>query len=261
MADPLPASTAVRDEWRRRTVAEYRSAAITTQITLWMIQAGLSPDLLRDGLRIVDDELEHAHLSHQVLLDTGAGDAAVELERATLALAEHPGDAFEDRLLLGVVRVFCLGETIAVPLFRLLRAGCTVPTARRALDRILVDEARHRAFGWDALDVLVAQRGADVIRTVVEPRLAAMLRELDESYGRGALGRDRGAITPADRAWGVVPPSEYAAAFEATLDAVWVPRFAEVGIAVDPDWRRPTEADDATGRVNSVHPVLAEEAP
>jgi hypothetical protein len=239
VADRHPSSAVVRDEWRRRTIAEYRSAAITTQLTLWMIQAGLSPDLLRDGLRIVDDELEHAHLSHQVLLDAGGGETAVELDRATLALPEPPAAAFEDRLLLTVVRVFCLGETIAVPLFRLLRADCTVPSARRALDRILVDEARHRAFGWDVLDVLVDQRGPEATGAVVEPRLAAMLRELDESYGRGALERDHGGITDADRAWGVVPPGEYAAAFEATLDAVWVPRFADLGIAVHPDWRHP----------------------
>jgi hypothetical protein len=32
------------------------------------------------------------------------------------------------------VEVFCLGETIAVRLFKRLRTGCTAPAARRALD-------------------------------------------------------------------------------------------------------------------------------
>ena len=42
------------------------------------------------------------------------------------------------------VEVFCLGETVAVPLFKVLREGCTVPAARRTLDRVLRDEVRHR---------------------------------------------------------------------------------------------------------------------
>ncbi|MEO7331341.1 MAG: ferritin-like domain-containing protein, partial [Minicystis sp.] len=55
---PLPpASEAVRGEWLRRVQAEYRSAAVTQQLTLWLIQMGASPDLISAGLRIVRDEL------------------------------------------------------------------------------------------------------------------------------------------------------------------------------------------------------------
>ena len=55
-----PATDAVRSEWLRRVEAEYRSAAITQHLTLWLIQIGASPDLLRAGLRIAGDELTHA---------------------------------------------------------------------------------------------------------------------------------------------------------------------------------------------------------
>src|SRR5262245_26733130 len=60
------ASDAVRGEWARRIGAEYRSAAITQHLTLWLIQMGASPDLIDSGLRIVKDELAHARLSHRV---------------------------------------------------------------------------------------------------------------------------------------------------------------------------------------------------
>ena len=44
--DAVPASNAVRAEWARRVEAEYRSAAITQHLTLWLIQMGASPDLI-----------------------------------------------------------------------------------------------------------------------------------------------------------------------------------------------------------------------
>lgn len=43
---------AVVREWLRRVEEEYRSAAITQHLTLWLLQLGLSPDLVRAGLAI-----------------------------------------------------------------------------------------------------------------------------------------------------------------------------------------------------------------
>lgn len=56
-------------------------------------------------------------------------------------------------------RVFCLGETVAVRLFKRLREGATVPVARAALDRVLTDEVRHRDFGWLLLEWLTQTGG------------------------------------------------------------------------------------------------------
>ena len=50
----------VRQQWLMRVEAEYRSAVLTQELTLWLMQAGASPDLIHDGLRIVEDELMHA---------------------------------------------------------------------------------------------------------------------------------------------------------------------------------------------------------
>ena len=67
-------------EWLRRVEAEYRSAAITQHLTLWLIQIGASPDLIHAGLRIVKDELAHAELSHRAFV-AGGGTGAPELVR------------------------------------------------------------------------------------------------------------------------------------------------------------------------------------
>ena len=160
----------MRGEWLRRVEAEYRSAAITQHLTLWLIQIGASPDLVRGGLRIAADEMAHAELSHRTFVAAG-GVGGPQLARESLELKRHPGAPLEHDVARVGVEVYCLGETVAVPLFKELREPCSVPVARRALDRILRDEVRHRDFGWALLGWLV-EHSADV---GIDPNHIALL--------------------------------------------------------------------------------------
>ena len=227
------ASELVRREWRSRIEAEYRSAALTQHFTLWLIQVGASPDLIRDGLRIVDDELEHARLSFEVFVAAG-GDAPPPLDRAQLGLAGSGDQSLEAAVVGAAVRIFCLGETVAVPLFRMLRASCAEPAARAALDRILVDEVRHRDFGWTMLDWLLDSASAPAYRALVADALPAMLAGLRDSY---TVTDKAVAIGPAERHWGLAPAADYAAVLARCVTRELVPRFAERGIDARAAWR------------------------
>lgn len=230
MSGRAVASPRVRHEWRARIAAEYGSAAITQHLTLWLMQAGAPPDLIDDGLAIVADELAHARLSHDTFVAAG-GEGGPQIDQAQLELVRT--GALPADILRVAVRVFCLGETVAVPLFAHLRDGCTQPIARAALDRILRDEVRHREFGWDLLDWSLA---AGASSAAVTPMLPAMFGELERSYGAGnaavAADLDGGALPRADRAWGLAPPREYAEILARTMDREYRPRFAARGIAV-----------------------------
>jgi hypothetical protein len=221
----------VREEWRARIAAEYTSAAVTQHLVLWLIQAGAPPDLIDAGLAIVADELVHSRMSHEVYVAAG-GTAPPALDRDALGLARH-ADALELDILRVAVRVFCLGETVAVPLFSHLRARCTEPVARDALDRILRDEVRHRDFGWDLLDWLCATPLAPRIPALVEAALPEMLAELQGTYGTGnaAVAGDDGSLTDAERAWGLAPPRDYAEILARCVDKDYRPRFAARAIA------------------------------
>ncbi|MBX3162575.1 MAG: ferritin-like domain-containing protein [Deltaproteobacteria bacterium] len=224
-------SPRVQHEWRARIAAEYTSAAITQHLTLWLIQAGAPPDLIDAGLAIVADELVHSRMSHEVYVAAGGGEPPA-LDRDALDL-KRTSDRLELDILRIAVRVFCLGETVAVPLFKHLREACTEPVARAALDRILRDEVRHRDFGWDLLDWLLSIGGAE-IPALVSAQLPEMLRELAASYGTDntVIATDDGAMTAADRAWGLAPPRDYAEILARTLTRDYAPRFAARDIAM-----------------------------
>ena len=118
-AGALPEVTTfrAREEWRARIAAEYTSAAITQQVMLWLIQAGAPPELIDAGLAIVADELAHSRLSHEVYTAAG-GTAPPALVREHLGLPRRDPVLELESCLSAIVRVFCLGETVAVPLFK-----------------------------------------------------------------------------------------------------------------------------------------------
>jgi hypothetical protein len=219
----------VRGEWHARIAAEYTSAAFAHHLVLWLLQAGAPPDLLAAGLAIVGDELAHSQASHDVYAAAGGTEPpAIAREQLQLVRAS---DALEVDLLRATLRVFCLGETVAVPLFAHLRGGCTQPVARAALDRILVDEVRHRDFGWDALDWLIACGASPA---AIAGELPAMLADLSASYGAAnpVIAGDTGDVTAVERAWGLAPPREYADVLAACIDRDLRPRFAARDIAL-----------------------------
>jgi hypothetical protein len=229
----VTATERVRHEWRARIAAEYTSAAITQQLVLWLIQAGAPPDLIEAGLVIVADELVHSRMSHEVYVAAG-GREPPAIDRDQLGIA-RTSDSLELDILRAAVRVFCLGETVAVPLFSHLRASCTEPSARAALDRILRDEVRHRDFGWDLLDWLCASPIGDQVPGLVMQLLPDMFADLEQSYGTGnpTIATDTGEMTDAERAWGLAPPREYAAILAQTIEKDYRPRFAARSVVIE----------------------------
>jgi 1,2-phenylacetyl-CoA epoxidase catalytic subunit len=213
----------VASEWLRRVDAEYQSAAVVQNYTLWLIQAGASPDLIRDGLRIVDDELVHAEMSYQVYVEAGGRDVPA-IDQDNLGLRRMSEDIYEDLIRVGV-QFFCLGETIAVPLFQRMRKHTENEVARAALDRILVDEVRHRDFGWTLLDWLLEVRPS--LREQLQENLGAMFGEVVSNYGKE---KDDQSLSQSERQWGLISRGEYSEILERCLTRDYQPRFERCGV-------------------------------
>ena len=223
------ALTPVADEWRRRVIAEYNSASITHSLVGWLLQLGASPTLLHEGLRIIDDELVHAEMAFAVLLETGDSGGNVSLGGNTLSLTPDPALSLLENVCAHGVRTFCLGETVAVRLFKRLREGATQDLARRALDRVLTDEVRHRDFGWLLLEWLAQHPEWPRLEQLIRERLPGWLRDLHASYAPESASE---AFDPELRAWGLMSHAEYREALLETIERDYVPRFAEYGIDV-----------------------------
>jgi hypothetical protein len=224
----------VRREWLRRVEAEYRSAAITQELVLWLIRIGASPDLIKDGLRIVGDELRHAELS-SLVYQQGGGQEPPQIVRESLGLPRSGAEPLEHDVTRAAVEVFCLGETLAVRLFKELRAGCRVAQAKRALDRILRDEVRHRDFGWALFGWLASLTSGEALRGLAARELPMMLTRLRNSYAPAAA-RAEVEIDDSDRVWGLMPTGRYALILEQSLERDFTPRFARLGIDFGAAW-------------------------
>lgn len=225
-----PPSAAVRDEWSRRTEAEYRSTAVAAHLAHWLVQVGASPDLVRAALRIAGEELAHATMSHRVYIAAG-GAGAPGIERASLELSRRTGEPLENDVARVALEVFCLGETVAVRLFHELRKGCEVPAARRVLDRVLRDEVGHRDFGWTLLAWLFALPAqGQGLRALVEAELPAAFERLRATYAPGGAKAD---LPPDDARWGLMPPARYGEILMQSVRKDYLPRFERAGVGVE----------------------------
>lgn len=237
MVDPSTREV-VATEWARRVAAEYRSAALAQHLGLWLIQLGAPIELIERCAAVVADELVHAELSHAVCRAVGRSEPQV-LDRSTLSLpsSEEP---LELAALSACTATLCFGETVAVPLFRLLRAGCTEPVPRTALDRIRRDEGRHAAFGWLLLDWLLERTGDDGL-TWLGARIDRLSDGVVTAYGRGggpAVGEEA-------RRWGLAPGHEYGEVLRTCWASELIPRFAARGLALPPLATGPATAGPA----------------
>jgi hypothetical protein len=227
MSDP-PGRHRLLTEWRNRVRAEYGSAGLAAQATHWMIRCGFPEPEVHTGLRIVADELEHARLSHAVVVDMGGADEPMSLDINATAAPSSPQGLLAS-LVDTILRNFCLGETFAVPLFHAMRTTTTLPTARTALDRVLRDEAVHRAFGWQALDVLLSYDEPGVQQRAASA-LPSLLSWFEQAYA-SSVGAP--PLTAEERACGLISGEEYAAIYRTCLQDQIRPRFRKRGIQWD----------------------------
>jgi hypothetical protein len=215
--------------------AEYCSAVLTQRLVLWLMQLLAPLQLIRMGLVIVEDELAHSELSHRVYTQVGGTEPADLGSRNLGTPALDPKGVLHAVVRTGL-ESFCLGETVAVRLFSRLRSGCTESSARTALDRILKDEVRHKEFGWTLLEWLLSLPAADSVRALIDQELPAMFERLRRSYAYSQLGATSARV-PAQSEWGLMPPSEYAAALDETLTQDYIPLFNGLGIDAKRAWQ------------------------
>ncbi|RYX96590.1 MAG: ferritin-like domain-containing protein [Comamonadaceae bacterium] len=221
----------IRHFWLSQAGAEYASAAVSSEFALWLCQNGASPDLICQCLDIAKDEIAHAMLSYDVAREAGHSGG---LAGGTNLVGGSPRPFAESRknLLDVILRFFCLGETIAVPLFAAMRKRCRHETALAAYTRIIADEPRHSEFGWVALAWM--QANWPEVHAWIGECFANSLRQLAGEYY--CLDEYVPPLTETERAWGMLPRLDYAVIFEKTVLNQCARRLEVYGIDVATIW-------------------------
>ena len=178
------------------------------------------------------------------------------MARETLELARTPGAPLEDDVTRVCLDVFCLGETVAVRLFKELRQACDVPAARRVLDRVLRDEVRHRDFGWALLGWLLESPAlGERLRRLVAAELPASIARIRGDVRAGRRGAGRGPSRRDDARWGLMAPARYGELLRMTFDRDYVPRFARLGIDARAAWAHAGRRPDVARRGTNEAPL------
>ena len=217
-------------EWQRRVAAEYRSAALTAQLAHLIIQVGLPHEFVDRAQRVVRDELDHAELSQEAMEYYGGTKPPV-LRAERLRHPVHPQGPVATLLDL-VLANFCIGETLAVPLFQAMWRGVSDDVAKRVVQRVLKDEVIHRQLGWDLLDELLA-RDPGGVRTFAASALDTHLSAVERAY---AAQPGHTSISSAAKSAGLIPPSDYHRILWETVGGFLVDCCSERGIELSERW-------------------------
>jgi hypothetical protein len=216
-------NTRVRATWGRRTAAEYRSAAVASEMLHWSLVLGLEPGIVDRLHALVAEERDHADLSRAVHAAAGGAPEEAGITREALCLGMAVGEALERRAVLAAFQEFVVHETVALALFREMQRRPMVPVVQDAIVRIVRDEARHRRLGWLLVDALLARTGEG-------PWLAQRVRPAIDGVLHGYRGAAE-APSVEEAAWGILDPRVASAAIRRAVEGNLATNLSRRGLA------------------------------
>ncbi len=142
---------AARKAWTGAAFQEHRTGIACAATLRALMECRAPVDLISVATRFPLDEMVHVELCARMAMELGGGTEIVhdpdmlivdgEMDRTPIVRA---GDL--------VVRFFCVGEALSIPLLRGTWKAAKHPLPRAVLGRIVKDEAAHGTFGFAFLD-------------------------------------------------------------------------------------------------------------
>lgn len=142
---------AARKAWTEAAFQEHRTGAACAAALRSLMEARAPVDLVALAARFPLDELVHVELCSRLATELGGG-APLLHDPDHLVPTPLPSTRPLFRAADLVVRIFCVGEAVSIPLLRGTFRAATHPLVRSVLGRIVKDEAAHGEFGFMFLD-------------------------------------------------------------------------------------------------------------
>lgn len=153
--DPAPLAPdvrlAARVTWTHAAFQEFRTGAACSIALTSLIEACAPLDMIALAARFPLDEAVHVELCARMATILGGG---TPLAYQSDQLIHRPPDSWSPlgRAAHIVVRLFCVGEAVSIPLLRGIWHAAEHPLPKMILSRIVRDEAAHGTFGFAFLD-------------------------------------------------------------------------------------------------------------
>ena len=150
-AHAAEAVEAARIVWTFAAFQEHRTGAACAA-TLHALIASRAPlDLIVMASRFPVDEMAHVEMCARLAAALG-GPVALAYDPDDTVVRPPPAHRPTLRCAELVVRTFCVGEAVSIPLLREAARAAAHPLIHGVLSRIARDEAAHGRFGWMYLD-------------------------------------------------------------------------------------------------------------
>ena len=140
-----------RTTWTEAAFQEHRTGAACAATLQALISARAPIDLVAMASRFSLDEMVHVEMCARLAQLLGGGAPIAYDPKAIIVL---PAPELSPLLAAAelVVRNFCVGEALSIPILRGSWHATKQPLIKAILARIVKDEAAHGAFGWIFLD-------------------------------------------------------------------------------------------------------------
>jgi hypothetical protein len=148
---PDDVRVAARAAWTAAAFQEHQTAFASALTLQALIEVRAPLDLIAFAARFPLDEVAHVELCARMAAELGGGTEILH-DPQLLCADAPPGLRPIARAAEIVMRCFCVGEALSMPLLRAIGKVATHPLPRAVLARIVKDEAAHASFGWMFLD-------------------------------------------------------------------------------------------------------------
>jgi hypothetical protein len=148
---PDQAIVRARKQWTGAAFQEHRTGIACLAALRAMMECRAPLDLIGVASRFPQDELAHVELCARMAMELGGG---TEIQHDPDELIVDAPDYLTPLMRAAdmIVRFFCVGEALSIPLLRATWKAARHPLPRAVLGRIVRDEAAHGTFGFSFLD-------------------------------------------------------------------------------------------------------------
>jgi hypothetical protein len=157
-----PVAMKLAAAWARDAAMEHASIAAFARFTLELLAVGAPASLVLATQQAACDEVEHAKACFSIASRL----AGRRLAPGPLDVGGAAPSPDLVAIAVGTFKEGCVGETLAAALAEARLVGARDQDIRRALARIVVEEAKHAQLGWRFVSWAV-ERGGDPVRRAI----------------------------------------------------------------------------------------------